>query len=124
MKKVLSLLLVLVMCFTLCACAPSSKDIMKKLQGTWTEITSIAGIPVITVYAFVDDTFALKRTIGYEVVSEETGTYTIQGNSIVLNFRNSSYDGQTTIPFKMNGNELIFNVDDEGKSNYEHKGIE
>lgn len=124
MKKVLSLLLVLVMCFTLCACEPSSEDIMEKLQGTWTESTSIAGVPVTNVYAFLDDTFAYKCGIGYEEVTSETGTYTIQGNNIVLNFRNTSYDGKTIIPFKLNGDELIFNVDDEGKSNFVHRELD
>ena len=116
MKRVLSLLLALVMCFTLCACSPEPNVIKEELQGYWFYYSESGS----TMYLFEDDLFSWVSVIDGITISNEVGTYTIQGNNINLNYNNPDSGGRSSIPFKMDGDELIFNVKSDGSSDYVH----
>ncbi len=120
MKKVLSLILILIMCFSLCACSPDPEVVKEKLQGYWFYYTESGTTASYTMYLFKDDMFSWVNSINGITLSNEAGTYTIQGNQIKLNYSNPSSGGRSSIPFKLDGDELIFNVDSSGNSLYVH----
>lgn len=120
MKKILALLIALVMCFTFCACSPNPDVVKEKLQGYWFYYSESDSAASYTMYLFKDDLFSWVTSINGITISSEAGTYTIQGNNINLNYENPDCGGKSSIPFKMNGDELIFYVNDKGESSYIH----
>ena len=94
MKKVLSMLFVLIICFGMCSCAKTTEDVRNDLvRGTWgTQNLTVLGLSEDFYVFFSDGTYKYEKWItwGYgdnigdtELTYSETGTYLIQDDIIV-----------------------------------------
>lgn len=83
MKKVLSLILSLVMCLSLCACGGSTDSIEKALQGKWIAETGDGGI-----YTFDNGRFTCETLISGLNLGVKEGSYKVSNNAIKLSYDN------------------------------------
>ena len=120
MRKVLSLILVIAVCFGLCACGETGNgkkdpfaDIKSELVGRWSvEYTIGQSISVSLQYQFKsDETFTVKTVMSGLIgdISTNTGTYTIQDGKITLYFYNDAdvESGQLTYNYQ-NGTLSVY----------------
>ena len=88
MKKAISLILMLALCFGLCACGVDTAAVDRELQGKWTNATGMAA------YRFDDGRFACAT-----IIDTKEGSYEITNRKIVLNYDNG-VTGELSYTFK------------------------
>ena len=86
MKKVLSAILALVICLSLCACGVSKEKVEKDLQGTWeyTWYASAVGFYCSSIYEFDDGYFVETFIRDGEIVWVKNGFYIINEDEIEI----------------------------------------
>ena len=80
MKKVLSFVLVLALCLSLCACFGTTAE--KELQGTWEHENGMA------TYIFFEGRFSCETIVAGMSLGIKEGSYEISDTAIVLHYDN------------------------------------
>ena len=101
MKKILSIILVMLMCMSLCACGSKTDKVEKSLQGSWVAEWRVAGNPIGRYYIFKGDTFTTGRVTANGETNKTTGTYEITDS--VIQF--TSDDGSESKELEYSYNE-------------------
>ena len=109
MKKILTLLLVAVMCITCVACGAAKEDIKKELIGTWyyDSYASAVGEHCHQIYKFQDNDKVEVSWINDESPSKSSvknAMYSVENDHITITY----YDGSKskTIDFTFENNKL------------------
>ncbi len=84
MKRIMSLLLVVVMCLSLVACGGNDKEISNALQGTWVAKWTAMGKSISRYYTFKGETYTTGGVAVLGELETETGTFEINGSTIKL----------------------------------------
>ena len=83
MKKILSTILLIVMCLSLCACGSKTDKINEALQGKWAAVWQVGDNVIGRYYIFKDNTYMTARVTANAGASEhESGTYEITDSVI------------------------------------------
>lgn len=90
MKKFVSLLLIIVLCFSIISCGASESTIEKKLQGTWSKSWYAAGIGKTTYVSLEFDDG--KVTYTNSNYGTQYGFYTIDTKNEIIKVKYEGYD--------------------------------
>ena len=111
MKKVISLVLVLIMACGLVACSSSEEKVEQLLQGEWISRpqTEDAG----TNFIFENGKGKAEIVLFGSVVTTNEFTYTINDNAIVVKYPDSTVE----LSYSLNGDTLVLEDGEYKKSN-------
>lgn len=101
MKKPIALLLVMVICLSLCACGGNQEEVKNALQGTWTAKWTYAGTQISRYYTFKGNTYTTGGVAIFGEVQTETGTFEVMDTCIRL----TPDDGSSAIELDYTYNE-------------------
>lgn len=101
MKKPIALLLVMVICLSLCACGGNQEEVKNALQGTWTAKWTYAGMQISRYYTFKGNTYTTGGVAIFGEVQTETGTFEVMDTCIRL----TPDDGSSAIELDYTYNE-------------------
>lgn len=97
MKKIVALLLLAGLILGLCACGSDTDAVERALQGTWKEKNGV--------YKFSDGEFTCEAIVAGISLGEKAGTYTIKGNTIILNYDNGV---EAKLKYTFEEGDLVF----------------
>ena len=102
----------------------SKPNVVQLLQGTWeyseTVETKYGDLSLGATYTIKGNVINWRSyTAGLEL-SNESGTYTIDGNNIIIDWYSEDSSGMNKIPFMIKNGEILFNVNDKCESEYRH----
>lgn len=105
MKKLIALLVVLVLCLSLCACSGKS-DVKVALQGTWVANWTAMGQQISRYYSFKGDSYTTGGVAYLGELEPESGTYKIKGSTIELIPDDGSDGGELDYSYNKNSGTL------------------
>lgn len=82
MKKILSIILVMVMCLSLCACGSKTDKIKDAMQGTWVAEWTAIGKNISRYYTFKGNKYTTGGDAALGELATETGTFEITDSVI------------------------------------------
>ena len=80
MKKIIAILLLIVVCFSFCACG----NVKNALQGSWIAKWSVMDTELSRYYTFKGNTYTTGGTAMFGELDVVTGTYEIKDSTIHL----------------------------------------
>lgn len=118
MKKAIAILLVLMICFGMCACKKTADDVRNDLvKGTWGTNQESALGTKDSFYNFSDDgtykyeewsTWRIGKPNGTtELTYSETGTYTIKEDTITCYYKSVNGSGKSEIYYSYEWGKLV-----------------
>lgn len=84
MKKVLSMIMVLALCLSLCACGNNKEKVKNSLQGTWKAKWSSEGKNLSRYYSFEGESYTTGGVAYFGELEVETGIFEINDSCIHL----------------------------------------
>ena len=104
MQKFIAVLLLVVMVFTLCACAGPEKAIV----GTWKSQNTILSIVTETTYTFNEDGTGTKSN-----VLDIKFTYSFEGEELLITTSALGIENTEKYAYEFNGDKLVLTGDKE-----------